>query len=348
MGNSLTQHIFFFSLFIGVWYVLYLVAQPFLVPLFLAVVFAVMFHDIHRRIAARFGRNGGAFVSTLLVLITVVIPVLFVGFLIFNEARDMYIALSADVSSSYFDSTTAQLNSFLQNYLPGTEVNFKEYFQNIVGWIVSNTGSIFTSLVKILIDIFIMIIALFFMFRDGGTLKEYIIHISPFDRGVDEDIISKLTLTIRALLRGVLIIAVAQGTLAAIGFTIFGIGNPVIWGTTAAVASLIPGIGVGLVNLPASIYLLVTGQYLAGIGFILWSIFITGMIDNILNPLLLERQVKVHSLLILISVLGGLTFFGPIGFLAGPITLVLGIELLKLYPRFARQQHVPIYTQHTQ
>ncbi len=333
------QHIFFFTLFIGVWYILYLVALPFLVPIFLAVVFAVMFHDIHGRIAARFGRNMGGAISTLLVLVTIVIPVLIVGFLIFNEARDMYITLSADVSSSSFDATNTQINGLLQRYVPGVDINVKEYFQNIVGWIVNNTGAIFTSLVKILIDIFIMVIALFFMFRDGEKLKEYVIHISPFDRNVDEDIIGKLTLTIRALLRGVLIIAAAQGVLAAIGFTIFGIGNPVIWGTTAAVASLIPGIGVGLVNLPASIYLLATGQYLAGIGFILWSIFITGMVDNILSPILLERQVRVHSLLILISVLGGLSFFGPIGFLAGPITLVLGIELLKLYPRFVKQNH---------
>lgn len=337
MGNSMVQHIFFFGIFIGVWYLLYLVALPFLVPLFLAVVFAVMFHDIHQRIERKFGRNPGALISTLLVFVVIVIPVMIVGFLIFNEARDMYLNLSADVSSTSFDATNARLNAFVRSYVPGVNINVKEYFQNIVGWLVSNTGAIFTSLVKIAVDIFILILSLFFMFRDGARLREYLIHLSPLDRNVDEDIIGKLTLTIRALLRGVLIVAVAQGLLAAIGFTIFGIGSPVIWGTTAAIASLIPGIGVGLVNLPASIYLLATGQYLAGIGFILWSIFITGMVDNILNPILMERQVKVHSLLILISVLGGLVLYGPIGFLAGPITLVLGVELLKLYPRFVRQ-----------
>lgn len=216
------------------------------------------------------------------------------------------------------------------------------YARDFLAWLIQNTSVIFTGALTIALDTFLLLVALFYLFRDGKSLKQYAIELSPLDSEDDEDIFSKATLTINSVIRGTLIIAVVQGVLAAIGFTVFGIGNPALWGVVTALTALIPGVGTALVNFPVIVYLLVTGDYVAGIGYIVWSAALIGMVDNILAPMLIERKVKVHPFMILLSVLGGLIFFGPIGFLAGPIILVVAMELLKLYPKFAASNPVQV------
>lgn len=348
MISSLTQHIFFFTILAAAWVLMYFVLEPFLVPILLAVVFAVFFKGTHNRILEKTGKpNISALLTLLLVVFLIILPISVVGFLVFNEARGLYLYFSSDAGMNFVKSGVAKLQDFVGQRPFGIELDFAtlditSYARTILGWLISNTSVIVTSIFTLLIDLFVLLIALFYLLRDGKSLRSYLIKLSPLDSEDDEDVFKKVEVTINSVIKGSLIIAVLQGTLAAIGLTIFGIGNPALWGVITAIAALIPGIGTGIINFPIVIYLLVTGNFIAGIGYLVWSIIIIGLVDNILNPLLIERKVKIHPFLILISVIGGLAFFGPIGFLAGPILLAIAVELLKLYPKFVAANPVTI------
>ena len=107
--------------------------------------------------------------------------------------------------------------------------------------------------------------------------------------------------------------------------------NPVLWGLVAALAALIPGIGTALILIPAIGYLFFTGSTGAAIGLLIWGVVAVGLIDNFLGPMLVNRGVKIHPFLILLSIFGGLSFFGPVGFVLGPLIIALVFALLEIY-----------------
>jgi predicted PurR-regulated permease PerM len=135
---------------------------------------------------------------------------------------------------------------------------------------------------------------------------------------------------------GTLFIALIQGLLAGVGFWIFGLPQPALWGTLTIITALVPVVGTALIWLPASIYLFSTGVTGMALGLFLWGAILVGSIDNFLRPKLIERYMKVHPFFILISVLGGLSLFGPLGFLLGPLVLSLILALLEIYPEFLK------------
>jgi len=137
---------------------------------------------------------------------------------------------------------------------------------------------------------------------------------------------------VNSVVKGSLIVGVVQGVLTGVGFALFGVPNPALWATIAAIASLIPTIGTGLVLIPGISYLFLVGASSNAIGLIIWGVFAVGLVDNFLGPKLIERGVKIHPFLILLSVLGGIGLFGPIGFLAGPLILSWLFALLDMYP----------------
>jgi predicted PurR-regulated permease PerM len=112
---------------------------------------------------------------------------------------------------------------------------------------------------------------------------------------------------------------------------IFDIPAPAVWGAVAAIAAFIPGIGTSLVIVPGIIYLLLTGNTAYAIGLAIWGAVAVGLIDNVLGPHLVNKGVHIHPFLILVSVLGGLSTFGPIGFILGPLVLALLFALLEVY-----------------
>lgn len=182
-----------------------------------------------------------------------------------------------------------------------------------------------------IVGIFIFLISLYFLFKDGHKLKKAVIALSPLQDIHDEAIFNKISLAINSVIKGNLAVALIQGTLTAIGFAIFGIPNATLWGSVATITALIPGIGTTLVLFPAILYLLLTEKMLFAIGLLLWGVLVVGLADNVLRPKLVEQGIRLHPFLILLSIFGGLSFFGPLGFLLGPLVLSLLFALLEIY-----------------
>ena len=123
------------------------------------------------------------------------------------------------------------------------------------------------------------------------------------------------------------------------GFSIFGVPNPILWGSVAAVAALIPGVGTALVLIPSILYLFFIGETVSASGLLVWGIVAVGLVDNILGPKLVGRGIKLHPFLTLLSILGGISFFGPLGFLFGPLTLSLLFAFLEIYSTIRRERN---------
>jgi len=343
MAIANAQMWFYFVLVIGVVTLNVFIFLPYISVLFLALVFAIIFNPVHERILSWSGgkRALSALLTVFIVLAVIVGPLSFFGTLLFQEASDLYDSVINSGNGNIIESLKP-FRAFIEAISPGisssqAEIDIAKYVRNALSGLLDHMTVIFSGAAKIVFGLFLMLLALFYFFKDGKKFVATLIDLSPLADSSDRKIAEKVVLAVNSVVRGHIVIGVLQGLMTGIGFAIFGVPSPVIWGFVAAIASLVPTIGTSLVLLPAVVFLFVTGSVGAGIGLIIWGVFAVGLIDNLLGPILIERGIKIHPFLILLSALGGLALFGPVGFLAGPVILSLLFALLDIYPAVARQ-----------
>lgn len=330
--------VFFWVLFAIVGYLTFSIMSPYFTALFLSLIFGVLFAPVFRYLRHTFKMNESraALATVILVLFTLLVPLLFIGAVLFEEVALILKSLSSGDSSILLsiDTWTAGIESQIQRFVPDFRLEFDIYSSLLafLSWMSGNLDSFFSGIMSFFLDVFLVVIALFFFFRDGQKLRDFAIKWSPMSDRYDESIISKLEIAVTSVVRGTLVTAIAQGAFVGVGFLIFGVPSPVLWSLVATIAALIPMVGTGIVTFPAAFYLIATGSLLPGVGLLLWGILIVGLLDNVLRPILMNRGMHIHSFLILLSVFGGLVYFGPIGFLAGPIVLAFFFVLLNIYP----------------
>jgi predicted PurR-regulated permease PerM len=338
MAHTRFQLIFFILFTLIVFGLNVAVFFPYISVLFLALVFAIIFDPlfIYFQKACRGRDTVAAFLTTLIVLLLIVGPISFFGTLLFQEASDLYISI-IQAENGGVSSALSSLNTFLSRAFPGIDsasfqVDIASYAESALSWLVAHLSVFFSGVLKIVFGLLLLLLALFYFFRDGKKFMASLVELSPLNDSYDRKIIDRMVVAVNSVVRGHIIIGIVQGTLAGIGFAIFGVPSPVLWGTVAAIASLIPTIGTSIVLIPGILFLFFTGNSGGAIGLLIWGGVAVGLIDNFLGPQLIKRGVKIHPLLILLSALGGVAFFGPIGFLAGPVLLSLLFALLDIYP----------------
>ena len=332
--NSRKVELTFFFLLVGIVTALsFFIFKPYLGALFVAVVFAIVFRSVYEWLLKKVKREGLASFLTLFILFLVIlIPATVFGFFIFDDAQDLY--QSAGVGAPVLqrlDQALMPIENYVQKIIPSFDINVSSYLHATLSFLVDNLGSVFSRAVGMVFQTFIMLLALFFLFRDGTQFRSFIISLSPLANEYDERILKRMERAISSVVKGKLLIILIQGILASVGFFIFGVPSPVLWGALTSIAALIPAVGVAVVFIPAVAYLFVTSGFGGAVGLLIFGVAI-GAIDNLLGPALYEKGLEMHPLIILLSVLGGLVLFGPIGFLAGPVTLSLLLALLDIYP----------------
>jgi predicted PurR-regulated permease PerM len=139
---------------------------------------------------------------------------------------------------------------------------------------------------------------------------------------------------VRSVTTGVVFVAIIQGVLAAIGFAVFGIERAALWGAFGAILAMMPGIGTFAVMVPGIVFLFLTSSTFNAVGLLIWTILMIVLVDNLLGPQLMSRGNKLHPFIILTSVLGGVSAFGPIGFIVGPVIVTLFVVLLEVYNQY--------------
>lgn len=345
-----SKNYFFFGLLLAVLALAVVMFLPFLASIVLAMALAVVSGPIYRWITRVFfgGRsksNLAALVTILLVVVIILVPLFLISGKIYVEVQNMYAYLidesgRTDTISALNSFSTSISHLFLDLYPAQSfdSFNITTIISHGLEWMFDNLSVIFNGLSRMAIGVFIMLLSLFYFLRDGAELKRQIIQLSPLGDADDEHVLRKLRQTIYAIFGGSIAIGIVQGILTGIGFAIFGVPNPAVWGSVAAVAALIPGIGTSLVLIPGIIFVFVTGSTPHAIGLLVWGLVAVGLVDNILGPLFVSKGVKVHPLLVLLSVFGGLTLFGVIGFVLGPLVLALLFALLEIYKTLTVRQ----------
>ena len=335
MGYQKSELYFLLVLLAGMSVVIFFIFQPFLYALILAVIFATVFAPVHKRILAVMQARAGlsALLTTLFVLVVIVVPVTFLGIQIFQESTQLY-------SSVVDNGGTIELARGIEDvvrslgipFLPTGTLDFGLYVKQGLSFLIQHLGTIFSNVAKIMVGIFVLLIALYYLFKDGSELKKSAVALSPLQDIYDETIFRKLELAINSVVRGSILVGLVQGVLTAIGLSIFGVPNPILWGSVAAVAALIPGVGTALVLIPSILYLFFIGETVSASGLLVWGIVAVGLVDNILGPKLVGRGIKLHPFLTLLSILGGISFFGPLG-------LSLLFAFLEIYSTIRRERN---------
>lgn len=334
MSKQHSLELFFFLFLFGIGAVLtFLIFSPYMVTLFLALVLTVLFSPVHHYFRKSLPKHQSlaSGLAVLTVFVMVLTPLIYLGILLIGEITTvLYKFPSADATMQGM----ALLESKIQNFIPSFHManDVYPYIGKILTSLASNLQGAFASIATFLLDLFVLALGMFFIFRDGSKLRKIIIQWSPLSDEHDERILTLVHQGIDSVVKGTIAIALIQGVVAGIGFLVAGVPNPVLWGFISVIAALVPAIGTGLVSLPLIVYMSLTGHGFAAIGLLIWWLGVVSTIDNVVRPVLLERGLNIHPYFILISVLGGLSFFGPVGFLAGPIVLSFFFALLEVYP----------------
>ncbi len=334
MSYQKSELYFLITLLAGMSILTFFIFEPFLYALILAVIFATVFAPVHKRILSGFNKKRGisALVATAFVVVIIVVPVTFLSTQIFQEATSLYASLvSNGGTAGLLKMTEDVVRGIGIPFLPADSLNFGQYMEQGLSFLIEHLGTIFSNLAKIIAGIVVLFIALYYLFKDGMELRRSVIELSPLSDAYDETIFRKLELAINSVVRGSISVALVQGLLTAIGLFIFGVPNPILWGSVATVTALIPGVGTSIVLIPSIAFLFFTGSQAGAMGLLIWGVVAVGLVDNILGPKIVGTGAKLHPFLILLSILGGIGFFGPIGILFGPLSLALLFAFLEIY-----------------
>jgi predicted PurR-regulated permease PerM len=241
------------------------------------------------------------------------------------------VQLTSESQIDYIQKLTKTIETPVQKFIPDFSVDIGQYAGVFADWITGHLSTILSSVINIVTGIVLIFISLYFFLKDGKKFKDILINLSPLKDKYDDEIFIKIKQTINSTVRGVLLVAVVQGVLSGIGMWVFGIPNATLWGSISAIASLVPGLGTAVVFIPAVLYMYIAGNVPFAIGLLLWGGLIVGLVDNVLGPYLYSKGTEVHQLIMLFSVLGGLSVFGPIGFIFGPLIIGLFFALIDIY-----------------
>lgn len=336
--NRVVEYVFFFGLLGVVGYLLWLMMSPFITALALAAVIVTIAYPIFGRIlryTPKGNRSVAALISTIVVIIIFVIPLFWITSMLVSEAVSIYRILDGNDFS--FSNTIGDVEGVIEEFVPGLQIDLATYLRQGAQWFAGNLGAIFVGTASTLFSFFIALVGCFYFFRDGEKFTHRIVKISPLADMEDGLILKRMSSAVRGVATGVILVAIIQGVLGAIGFSIFGFDRAILFGTIVAITALVPGIGPSVVFIPAAIYSFVFGDYVAGVGLTVWFLVAISMLDNILGPYLISRSHPMHPFLVLLSVLGGLALFGPIGFIVGPVITSVFVVLLEIYA-----QHVAV------
>ena len=319
------------------------VAWPFLKPLLLGAMLAGLCRPLYRWVTRLLGgRRSLASVVTLLILFVLVAGPIsaFLGVVI-NQALNVSNEAIPWVQQHFGPRSTFDMHDWLVQRFPAA-TDYVPSQQQIVeglgaaaksvgGFLVASASRMTAGTAAFLLNLFVMVYAMFFFLRDGVTILEKIFYYIPLSHEDEARMLERLTSVTRATVKGTIVIGLIQGALAGIAFWVAGIEGAAFWGTIMVILSIVPGVGPTLVWVPAVIYLFIAGQTLAGILLAAWCAAVVGTIDNILRPKLVGKDAKMPDLLILVGTLGGLFLFGPIGFIVGPIVCGLFLTAWDIY-----------------
>ncbi|HEX5109804.1 MAG TPA: AI-2E family transporter [Vicinamibacterales bacterium] len=335
-GKDQFQRLLFYGLIFLAGYLAYLVLSPFLVSLTWAAVFAMMFHTVHVTLSAKIGPNRAALVTTLLAGVLIVAPAVMLVSVLAREVPQVinYVQQASLTAPDLIERMWKIISDRSPIALPADPTAMlRDGIQRALSFLAPRAGAAVADAFATLGSLVVMLFALFFLLRDGHILGGQLRDLLPLPRNECERLMRDTRDLVVASVGAGLAVAIAQGAIGGIAFWLLGIGAPAIWGVAMAFCSLIPVVGAALVWVPTALRLFMFGEIGKGVILIIVGVLGISMADNILRPLLLSGRTSANGLVILLGLLGGVSAFGFIGLVIGPIVLVTAGSLIRIFTR---------------
>jgi predicted PurR-regulated permease PerM len=246
--SRIVEYVFFFGLLLLAGYMVWLIMSPFLTALALSTIIVTICFPLYTTIKKYVPRNNSsiaALVTTLVVLVAIIIPLVFMSSMVAQEVVSFYQDLGQGEGG--IQSQITAFEQGINTLIPGFEIDIVNQLQSSGKWFAGNLGAIFAGTLSTIFIFFISLIGSFYFFRDGKELLQLLITASPLPDDEDRVILNRLARAVRAVATGTVLVAIIQGSLVAIGFTVFGIERAVLWGSFASLGALIPGVGTTIV-----------------------------------------------------------------------------------------------------
>lgn len=303
------------------------VIKPFLIALVMSAIVSAMSKGLFDRInqLLRGHRNIASVVTILILCVLVIAPLMGVTYLAAEQASGLANTAVATVDRISKAPETIQLPDWipLESDMEAMSPVIAERLGNIVsavtGFFVSALSAFTRGTAVFFLNLFVFIYAMFFFLQMEVSMIDKTLSYTMLRDATQKKLSHRIVSVSRATIKGTLLIGVLQGLLGGLGFWAVGIDNSAFWGVVMAIASVIPGVGAGLIITVAVIYLAATGSTTAAIGLALWGGLVVTSIDNVLRPILVGRDAKMPDIVILVSTLGGLGYFGAVGLVLGPV-----------------------------
>ena len=314
--------------------------EQFLMALFLAGIFSALARPGYLYLVRVFGgrRHLASIVTLVLLFFIVLIPTLLLLGIVVAQAIEVGQSVTPWVKDTLSDKSTIteylQSLPFYESILPYQEMILQKAGQAVGAiskFLVDGLSSVTLGTAHFVFMAFVMLYSMFFFLLDGDRFMKRMMFYLPLNSRDENHMLEKFTSVTRATLKGTLLIGLLQGGLAGLAFFVVGLPNAVFWGAIMAVLSIIPSVGSALVWVPAAIILVVNGQIMAGIGLIVFCGVLVGSLDNLLRPVLVGKDTKLHELMIFLSTLGGIFMFGVVGLFVGPIIASLFVAIWEMY-----------------
>ena len=316
-------------------YLVFLIVEPFAAPLAWSAIFAIFFYPVYERLEKRLTPTTGALICSVGVTLLLILPVLFVLLYAAREAIDASARMRAFLGTR---GTLPMVSlDWIREHLPQSmqDIDFvgplRQGAERIAAYLASSLGLMVKNALSLLMSLFITLFALFFMFRDGKKLMRAVRHLIPFERKLQDDMLSESRDLIFASVAVALLIAAIQGILGGTAFALAGVKAPVFLGLLIAFFSIVPVVGSALIWVPAALWLGANGDWGKAVIVVAICGGVAGVADNLVRPLLLRNRTRLNDLLVFLSILGGLQVFGLLGLVIGPTVVAAALGVFRVY-----------------
>ncbi len=334
----------FFSVVAVSCYLFYRLLAPFLTPIIWAAVFVIIFYPLYSKME-RHIKSGSmrAVLMTALIIIIIIGPATYLGVALVQEAIVTLDHFKTWVDEGKFDAvfdyTNSPLYILIQNkldpYVDLSKIKPKILIENGLKSVskiaLTQATQIIANAGRVIFQFFLMIFFMFFLFRDGHRLFYQIQSVIPMSPDKKSLTVRHLKNVIESTMYGGVVVALIQGLLGGILFAVLGVPSPIFWGAVMAFLAFIPILGPFLVYIPAGLIMIITGEYLQGIILIAIGTIVVSQIDNILRPLLVSGKTGMHTMLLFISIMGGISMFGLLGIVLGPFIAAVFVSMFDIF-----------------
>ena len=338
---------FFFVLLLVLLYGAFLILSPFLKALTWAAILAVLFYPAYDWLLRAFKGKATLAALTIIVLIALVIVlpgIQIVGFLA-EEVVELVKSVGALTNSEGVE--TWKRHPRIQWLLGwwsmlGVELakfKFEIDLRKLViqgaqvssGVVLSQLTGAAQNIFLFVANVLLVLFTLFFFLRDGPAFCYRLRRLLPMDPEHQERLFTNIVNAVTAVVHGCLVVAMIQGFLAGLAYWVLGVPYAIVWGVATAFFALLPVGGSTIVTIPVTIYLFLQGDIIRGVLMAIWALGVVGGVDNVLKPIFIGTRLKLPMLLLFFGILGGLSVFGALGLILGPVLFALLAAFLDLY-----------------